>query len=140
MARSLLGLHTMLVAAVACLAAGGAVAQSAHPDFTGLWTNYRSGAAAPGRGFNAGPQPSYNPEARAKVEAKRAAMAAMSAEVTGATSLTQQAQRENHGARCWPFDLRDERLNRRVAQADSFPPRPERTWRYPAHGKEDTTR
>jgi len=58
----------MLVAAVACLAAGGAVAQSAHPDFTGLWTNYRSGAAAPGRGFNAGPQPSYNPEARAKVE------------------------------------------------------------------------
>jgi hypothetical protein len=50
---------------VACLSAA-ATAQENRPDFTGLWTSYRSGGG-PGA-FGGGPAPSFKPEARAKVE------------------------------------------------------------------------
>jgi hypothetical protein len=59
---------------VACIAFGAApaAAQQAHPDFTGVWTNYRSGGGpGGGGGFGGGPAPSFKPDALAKVEQYR---------------------------------------------------------------------
>lgn len=46
------------------------VAAQAQPDFTGLWTNYRSEGGA-GRASFAGPQPKFTPHAQALVDRYR---------------------------------------------------------------------
>jgi hypothetical protein len=61
---------SILMASCVAFGAGPAVAQQGHPDFTGVWTNYRSGGGA-GGGFGGGPAPSFKPEAAAKVEQYR---------------------------------------------------------------------
>jgi hypothetical protein len=58
-------LYAFLAASMACIA-WPAAGQQEHPDFTGVWTNYRApGAPA---GFGGGPAPSYKPEAQAKIQ------------------------------------------------------------------------
>jgi len=52
--------------AVAQLCSSVTVAQENRPDFTGVWTVYRSGDGAPA--FAAGPRPSFTSGAQAKVE------------------------------------------------------------------------
>jgi hypothetical protein len=67
-------LRSLTILGVACLGSLSAAAQTARPDFTGLWANYQNrggpgagGAGGGGRGAAAA-GPSLTPEARAKVE------------------------------------------------------------------------
>ena len=60
----------MAIAGLACLAAAPSLAQGQRPDFTGVWTTYRSGNGPPSFGA-AGAQPSLTPLAQEKVAAYR---------------------------------------------------------------------
>jgi hypothetical protein len=69
----------LLTAGLALSGLSPAIAQTAQPDFTGVWTNYRAGGGAGGFG---GPraQPQLTPEAQAKSDRYR--------EVTAGTNYT----------------------------------------------------
>jgi hypothetical protein len=78
-ATSKLTIRAAVLALGAAFVATGALAAE-HPDFTGVWGNYREpGAAAPARGggggFGAQADLPLKPEAKAKVDAYRAAVA-----------------------------------------------------------------
>lgn len=77
-ARFDLGLLSALGGALLGASIGGVAFAAEHPDFTGVWGNYRDPAAPPGRGGGRAGAPvtlPLRPEAQSKVDAYRALVA-----------------------------------------------------------------